>query len=214
MLLLFAKKTRHAGRCHRMKKDLEFHLMVQSDWNPVSTKDKSRHHQFGTKMLAGIFIGYAKFWRRFDWRLDHRRVARYKNNVASEVHIKRFKSNGVGIKAFILPCAGGSQGQEGRELRRGKSILYFERGKCDPCRAQGMTLCKNKVELQTFLNLIAKLWKHISGVCRENLFVTTISSLEMFVCTERVIIPNPVEIHRRREANKNQLGHFGREQYR
>ena len=27
--------------------------------NPISTKDKCRHHPFGAKMLPGIFIRYA-----------------------------------------------------------------------------------------------------------------------------------------------------------
>ena len=73
--------------------------MVQEiDFNPISTKDKSLVHHFWTKMLPGIFIGYALdsggSWKVeliiADWHdID--------NNVASEVHVKRSESNEVGI---------------------------------------------------------------------------------------------------------------------
>ena len=60
-------QTNWQTESHHMNEDLELHLMVQ--WHlfgaliffisPTSGKDRSRLHQFGTKMLPGIFIGYA-----------------------------------------------------------------------------------------------------------------------------------------------------------
>ena len=44
------------------------------------------------------------------------------NNVASEVHVRRFESKEIGIKklqeAFLFPCADGSQEREGHTQRR------------------------------------------------------------------------------------------------
>ena len=74
-------------------------------------------------MLPGIFIGYAlnsgEGWTRdlviVDWH-------DFDNNVASEVHVMRFKSEGVGIKkmqeVFTSPGADGSLRQEGHAQRR------------------------------------------------------------------------------------------------
>ena len=90
-------------------------------FDPISTKDKSRHHQFGTMTLPGISIGHAPNfgggWTGdliiADWDIE--------NNVASEVHV-RFKSKEVGMKrlqeAFISPCADGSQRHEGHAQRQ------------------------------------------------------------------------------------------------
>ena len=54
---------------HRMKGDLENHLKEKwfreaphiIDDHPISAKDKSRLHQFGKKVLPGIFLGYVLF---------------------------------------------------------------------------------------------------------------------------------------------------------
>ena len=67
-------------------------------FNPISTT-KSRLDQFGTTLLARIFIGYARNSGRCwtgdliiaDWRDTE-------NNVASKVHVKRFNSTEVEIK--------------------------------------------------------------------------------------------------------------------
>ena len=64
-----------------MNEDLELHLYcpvipsgVDIYCSPRATKDRSRLHQFGTKMLPGI----SEFWRRLDRRLDHRGLSRPK----------------------------------------------------------------------------------------------------------------------------------------
>ena len=78
-------------------------------------------------------------------------------------------------------------------------------------RAKGIILCKKKADLQTFLKLIATIEKEgkLSGVCgisplfpENNLYVSKESSF-----------PIPSK-YTRREAYKNQFGHFGREPYR
>ena len=126
-------------------------------FNPNSTKDKSRLHQFGTEMLPGKFFGYAlhggRGWTRIliigDWH-------DIENNAASEVHVKSFKSKEVGIKkmleACVFPCAGGSLRQEGhaqRQTLRHQRVERFDAGARHPhwarrgvthCRVQGITL--------------------------------------------------------------------------
>ena len=42
----------------------------------ISRKDKSRLHEFGTRVLPGKFTGYALHWRWLDRRLAHRGWAR------------------------------------------------------------------------------------------------------------------------------------------
>ena len=68
-----------------------------------STKSTSRLHQFGTKMLPGIFIeyelnsggGWTEDFIIADWH-------DIENNVASEVHLQRFKSKEVEIARSII----------------------------------------------------------------------------------------------------------------
>ena len=61
--------------------------------NPISTKDKSRLHQVGTKTLPRIFIGYA-LTSRGGWTRDLI-IADWhdiENCVASEVHMKKIQA--------------------------------------------------------------------------------------------------------------------------
>ena len=42
-------------------KDQSFHLVHCLSISPISTKDQSRIHQFGKKVLPGLFLGYALY---------------------------------------------------------------------------------------------------------------------------------------------------------
>ena len=68
---------------------------------------------------------------------------------------------------------------ESREHWRGEIPLLRARRGVTLCRAQGAIL-RVKAEVQTFLKLIATLWKQgkISGVSRKNLFIATMSRQE------------------------------------
>ena len=62
-------------------------------------KDKGRVQQFGTKMLPGIFNGYVlKSGEGWTGDLILAGWHDIDNNIASELHVKRFKPKEVGIK--------------------------------------------------------------------------------------------------------------------
>ena len=42
-------------------KDQSFHLVHLVEYHPITAKDKSRIHQFGKKVLFGLFLGYALY---------------------------------------------------------------------------------------------------------------------------------------------------------
>ena len=42
-------------------KDLLFHLVHWMSIHPITAKDQSRIHQFGKKVLPGLFVGYALY---------------------------------------------------------------------------------------------------------------------------------------------------------
>ena len=86
-------------------------------------------------------------------------------------------------------------------------------GEGDLRKAQGMTLCK-KTELQTWLMLIPTLWKlgELFGACLGIHLSSPCRAQRTSLSTESVILRNSVKIHRSRGGNRNQFGHFGREQ--
>ena len=42
-------------------KDRLFHLCSLVEYHPITAKDQSRIHQFGKKVLPGLFLGYALY---------------------------------------------------------------------------------------------------------------------------------------------------------
>ena len=52
-----------------MKRDLENHAKIEEYHRHISAEDQSRHHQFGKKVLPGIFLGHALF-ARGSWKGD------------------------------------------------------------------------------------------------------------------------------------------------
>ena len=48
-------------------KDLLFHLVHWVEYHPITAKDQSRIHQFGKKVLPGLFLGYALYAGRI-WK--------------------------------------------------------------------------------------------------------------------------------------------------
>ena len=63
-----------------------FGAMVE--YHPISAKDQSRLHQFGAKVLPGIFLGYAHYTRERIWKGDIMAadIEELEETDASELH--------------------------------------------------------------------------------------------------------------------------------
>ena len=83
----------------------------------MSAKDRGRVHQFGTKVLPAIFIGYSLnavgSWTGDLLTVD---MEDLKTMPPSEIHVKRFKSTEVDFEKrdneFVFPCRKGDMLQE------------------------------------------------------------------------------------------------------
>ena len=169
--------------------------------NPMSTKDRSRLHQFDSKMLPGIFIGLrSESWRKLDRRLDHRRLARHweQRRVRSsrqKIQVQR-KWHQCIAEAFVFPGADGSLRQEGHAQRQTSGhqrAESFDAGvkervpstlseaRRDPLQcAKDDSLQQEFAVAVFFLKLIATQRKrgNMSGVRLVNLFIATMSCPE------------------------------------
>ena len=74
------------------------------EYHPISTKDQSSIHQFGKKVLPGIFLGYVLFSERI-WKGDTLIVdlEELEEMDASEIHAKR-----LNLKEVIMHKSGGN----------------------------------------------------------------------------------------------------------
>ena len=64
------------------------------EYHPITVKDQSRIHQFGKKVLPGLFLGYALYAGRI-WKGDVL-IADLETIYASEVYSKRLNAKEVG----------------------------------------------------------------------------------------------------------------------
>ena len=103
------------------------------EYHPITAKDQSRIHQFGKKVLPGLFLGYALYAGgilKGDVLVAD--LVELETMDASEIHSKRLtakevifpKENGK----FILPAADGRIKLSGgdQELRTSTLIREFE----------------------------------------------------------------------------------------
>ena len=88
---------------------------------PITDKDKARLHQFGSKLLSGIFLGYEQQegggWSGDLLVLDWEEIEQAEH--FSDIHIKRFKASEVETSKlsgkFRFPLAEGLIRQPGSE---------------------------------------------------------------------------------------------------
>ena len=113
---------------------IPFGAMVE--YHPISAKDISRLHQFGKKVLPGIFLGYV-FWSVEIWKGDIMMadIEELEETDASEIHARRLNENKVltPMKGdnFIFPVADGTVKTPGGDRRLRPSTLtrdHPERG--------------------------------------------------------------------------------------
>ena len=82
------------------------------EYHPITAKDQSRIHQFGKKVLPGLFLGYALYAGRI-WKGDVliADLEELETMDASEIHAKRLYAKEVIFPAengkFIFPVADG-----------------------------------------------------------------------------------------------------------
>ena len=81
------------------------------EYHPITVKDQSRIHQFGKKVLPGLFLGYALYeggiWKGDVLIAD---LEELETMDASEIHSKRLNAKEVIFpkqKEFIFPIADG-----------------------------------------------------------------------------------------------------------
>ena len=80
------------------------------EYPPFTAKDQSRIHQFGKKVLPGLFFGYALYARRI-WKGDVlvADIEELETMYASEIYSKRLNAKEVIFRngKFIFPAADG-----------------------------------------------------------------------------------------------------------
>ena len=98
-----------------------------TDNHPISADDQTRLHQFGKKVLLGIFVGYALYaqgvWKGTILVAD---VEGLKILDASEVRARRFNAKAVFVPKqgdeFIFPLADGTVKLSGKDQEVRTSI--------------------------------------------------------------------------------------------
>ena len=104
--------------------------------NPSNAQDKSRPHQFATKVVPGMFIGYA-LNSGGGWTTDliiaawprHREQRRVRSS-REKVEVHR-SSDQKSAGSIFFPCADGSLRQEGhaqRQSSRQRRVESFDAG--------------------------------------------------------------------------------------
>ena len=72
---------------------------AEIQYKPISPKDQKRVHKVGTKMLSGVFVGYAQ--RQGGGWTGDLEICDWENiqnaEHSSEIHVKRFKANEVQV---------------------------------------------------------------------------------------------------------------------
>ena len=87
-------RTSYQTGKHLMKRDLENHAKIEYHRH-ISAEDQSRHHQFGKKVLPGMFLGHALFARGI-WKGDFlvADIEELDMLDASDIHARRLNARG------------------------------------------------------------------------------------------------------------------------
>ena len=108
------------------------------EYYPISAKDQSRIHQFGKKVLPGLFLGYALYGGEI-WKGDIlvANLKELETMEASEIYSERLNAKEVIFPRengkFICPVADGRITLSGRDQELRTSTLIRER----PIRGEG-----------------------------------------------------------------------------
>ena len=79
---------------------------AEVEYFPITSKDKTKQHAFGSKLRRGIFLGYAQHagggWNGDLFVVDWEELAAAQH--FSDIHIKRFKQKEVTAKLVAVDC--------------------------------------------------------------------------------------------------------------
>ena len=111
----------------RFKEDFKGPILpfgCEIQYKPITEKDKSRCHAFGSSMLAGVFLGYYQYhgggWSGDLFVADWEEMSNAQH--FSEVYVRRFKADEVipvkVVGNFRFPCAEGDLKQPGQSKNR------------------------------------------------------------------------------------------------
>ena len=129
--LLSDGKTPHEGRCGQPFKGPIIPLGSMVEYHPKTAKDQSRIHQFGKKVLPGLFLGYALYaggiWKGDVLVAD---LEELETMDASEIYSKRLNAKEVIFPKqgeFIFPIADGRIKTPGGDQDLRTSTLVWHR---------------------------------------------------------------------------------------
>ena len=181
---------RGASECQKNGPVIPFGSMVE--YHPISTKDLSRLHEFGKKVLPRIFLGYA-FFAGGIWKGDITvaDLEELEKMDASEIHAKRLNAKEMltpmnGGK-FIFPIADGTVKLSGGDqvLRTSTSV----QDKSRPSRRTGQSSRRIRRVLTTTSRLHRRMMveqEMISGPFQGNAFtVITLNRESNCACREK-----------------------------
>ena len=169
------------------------------EYHPITAKDQSRIHQFGKKILPGLFLGYAVYAGRI-WKGDVliADLEELETMDASEIYSKRLNAKEVIFPKqgeFIFPIADGRIKTVGgvQELRT--STLVRHR----PIQGESNIDFLGESEglfhiLKTHFRMPVKR-STISGSCREASYTAITLNLESNFTRRERIIPYSTKIH-------------------
>ena len=105
------------------------------EYHNISAKDLSRLHQFGPKVLSGIFLGYALHAERI-WKGD---IEELEQTDASEINARRLNAKEVSTpmsgEKCMFPIADGTVKLSGRDqVLRTSTLIHLNPGSHRPRR--------------------------------------------------------------------------------
>ena len=124
---------------------------VTVEYHPISAKDLSRLHQFGPKVLPGLFLGYASNAGRI-WKGDFpvADIEEVEGMDASEIHARRFNAREVSTPIrgdnFKFTVADGTVKTPGGDRRLRTFTLIRDR----PERGEEQEVFSRKIRLTLF----------------------------------------------------------------
>ena len=186
---------------------IQFGAVVE--YHPISAKDRSRLHQFGAKVLPGIFLGYvlyaAGIWKGDIMVAD---IEELEEMDASELHARRLNAKEVLTPQrsgnFIFPVADGTVKIFGWGQRLRTSTLTRDR----PERGEEQAIFKaNQTNYilqlhfkKTQRGMMRKLTM-TSGLLQENSCIVITWNLESYCTCRKKNISFSDEVHRRYQNN-------------